>query len=78
MLILSWLPSSNAMLAGTATVMTPAGPAVTAVTIHPCPPGMKLRKEAEPAAHSNDDGAEGEATKPDSKGDGERVANPDR
>ena len=40
--------------------------------------GMKLRKEAEPAAHSNDDGAEGEATKPDSKGDGERVANPDR
>lgn len=56
LLILRWLTNSRAMLAGTATVMTPTGPAVTAVAIHPCPAGTGLRSALKAShVYSTDD-----------------------
>lgn len=50
MLVMRWLATSQPMLGGHASILTPPGPTVTAVVIHPCPPAMKL-SAAVRAAH---------------------------
>jgi hypothetical protein len=42
MLVLRWLPISEPMLGGQAMIMTPTGPAATAVVVTPCDKTMRL------------------------------------
>lgn len=42
LLVMRWLTTSQPMLGGHASILTPPGPSITAVVVHPCPPAMKL------------------------------------
>lgn len=42
LLVLRWLANSQPMLGGHAMILTPPGPTMTAMVMHPCRPGMKL------------------------------------
>lgn len=43
LLVLRWVPNSDPILGGHASILTPFGPTVTAVVVTPCPPGTTLR-----------------------------------
>ncbi len=43
LLVLRWVPNSDPILGGHATILTPIGPTVTAAVVTPCPPRTTLR-----------------------------------
>ena len=50
LLVLHWLPSTTSMLGGHGAIVTPTGPSITAVVLHPCPRSTSLRAAVE-ASH---------------------------
>ena len=51
LMVLRWLPNSQPMLGGHATIMNPSGPTITAVVVSACEPSIKLRAAIE-ASHA--------------------------
>jgi hypothetical protein len=43
LLVLRWVPNSDPILGGHASILTPFGPTVTAAVVTPCPPGTSLK-----------------------------------
>lgn len=55
--VLRWIPSAEPMLGGHATILTPVGPAVTALVLSSCGPRTSLRSAVEAShVYSLDDG----------------------